>query len=332
MRYPESIARFVFALIVFVIPPGILSYQYVLQPALDGQNVHVIHAYAPEAGGFMPNVVRVPVGETVTLRFVAMDVVHGVAIGPGLDIDLGHIDPGEQKDITVTFDTSGTYTYYCTTWCSVDHWRMRGVIEVFDPQNPGLMTPPEPDPAIQRLVDEGISIDTVHSGEQMDMLMLASVPSAERGALVADSAIIPDELMSLDWQRSHSPEEALMMLRPLNPELSESESIDLVAYIWTHKVRYNRETIDSYNYNCAACHGETGQAEGPAASLLVADPPAFADPNYMFMMRGDVLYAKIRRGGMGTDMPNFGTLFTREESWALVDYLWQLAFQSEWDE
>jgi len=41
-------------------------------------------------------------------------------------------------------------------------------------------------------------------------------------------------------------------------------------------------------------------------------------------MRSDVLYAKIRRGGMGTDMPNFGTLFTPEETWALVDYLWTL--------
>ncbi len=42
----------------------------------------------------------------------------------------------------------------------------------------------------------------------------------------------------------------------------------------------------------------------------------------MFTRRSDVLYAKIRRGGMSTDMPNFGTLFTAEETWALVDYLW----------
>ena len=42
--------------------------------------------------------------------------------------------------------------------------------------------------------------------------------------------------------------------------------------------------------------------------------------------RSDVLYAKIRRGGMGTGMPNFGTVFTPEETWALVDYLWRLAY------
>ncbi len=50
----------------------------------------------------------------------------------------------------------------------------------------------------------------------------------------------------------------------------------------------------------------------------------FNDPAYMFEMRSDVLYAKIRRGGMGTDMPNFGTLFTPDETWALVEYLWTL--------
>jgi hypothetical protein len=29
---------------------------------------------------------------------------------------------------------------------------------------------------------------------------------------------------------------------------------------------------------------------------------------------------------MGTDMPNFGTLFTIEETWALVDYLHELTY------
>ncbi len=54
----------------------------------------------------------------------------------------------------------------------------------------------------------------------------------------------------------------------------------------------------------------------------------FADPGYMFTRRDDVLYAKIRRGGMGTDMPNFGTVFTPEETWALVDYLRSLSTES----
>jgi hypothetical protein len=30
---------------------------------------------------------------------------------------------------------------------------------------------------------------------------------------------------------------------------------------------------------------------------------------------------------MGTGMPNFGTLFSPEETWALVDHLWRLALE-----
>jgi heme/copper-type cytochrome/quinol oxidase subunit 2 len=84
-----------------------------------------IRAAAPEAGGFQPDAIQVKAGETVTLRFSSVDVTHGIAIGPGLGIDLGHVDPGQVKEITLTFDHAGTYTFYCNSWCSPDHWRMR---------------------------------------------------------------------------------------------------------------------------------------------------------------------------------------------------------------
>jgi hypothetical protein len=42
------------------------------------------------------------------------------------------------------------------------------------------------------------------------------------------------------------------------------------------------------------------------------------------MLKGtSALYtAKIRRGGMGTAMPYWGSIFTEEELEALVDHLW----------
>ena len=36
-------------------------------------------------------------------------------------------------DITLTFDKPGIYTFFCTRWCGVNHWRMRGTIEVSGP-------------------------------------------------------------------------------------------------------------------------------------------------------------------------------------------------------
>ena len=40
-----------------------------------------------------------------------------------------------------------------------------------------------------------------------------------------------------------------------------------------------------------------------------------------------VYYAKTRRGEMGTGMPYWGTIFTEEETWSIVDYLWTFLFR-----
>ena len=41
----------------------------------------------------------------------------------------------------------------------------------------------------------------------------------------------------------------------------------------------------------------------------------------------ELYYAKVRRGGMGTGMPSWGPVLTRDETWMLVDYLWTLQFR-----
>lgn len=328
MRFQERLARAVLLLIIVGLPAGILGHQHIQR---SGHNHFEIRAYAPEAGGFSIDYIQVNAGEPVTLRFTSMDVTHGVAIGPGLGIDLGYIEPGKHEEVTLIFDEPGTYTYYCTTWCSPNHWRMRGVIAVHDAENPNTMPRTQTDPVIERLVEEGINIDALHSGGDghEGSAGLTSIPVVERGAQFAASAVIPDELRTVAWQRTHAPVEAQSILQALNPSLSDTDLVDLVAYLWAANLEYDATTIRAYNLNCAACHGETGLADGPAASLTAVEPAEFADPSYMFAMRGDVLYAKTRRGGMGTDMPNFGTLFTQEETWALVDYLWRLALQPD---
>jgi high-affinity iron transporter len=75
--------------------------------------------------------------------------------------------------------------------------------------------------------------------------------------------------------------------------------------------------------NCAACHGESGQGDGPAARYLTDPPPAdFTDSERMAAASGVILHGKLVRGGMGTGMPYWGPIFTEDEQWALVDYLW----------
>ena len=331
-RY-EILARIAFLLILIGLPLTALGYEHVLRPLWHPHRLIKVAAYAPEAGGFSPAVIHVEAGETVTLRFTSMDVTHGIAIGPGLGADLGYIDPGQQGEITLTFDAPGTYTYYCTTWCSVDHWRMRGVIQVRDSSGIAGLPQAQPDPVIQQLVDEGINIDLLHM-EMSDHIMppFETPPSAQRGETLAASAVIPAQLEDVSWRRTHTPNEAISLLESENPALTQRELRDVAAYLWRGGVAYDADIAWQYALNCAACHGESGGAEGPAAPLTAEIPSAFANGAYMYRMRSDVLYAKIRRGGMGTDMPNFGTVFTPQETWALVDYLWILAVESELNE
>lgn len=319
----EKLARLVFLLIVIGLPAAAILYVSLPHPA-QFRTIE-IQASVPEAGGFAPASISVQAGETITLRFTSTDVTHGVAIGPGLGIDLGQIEPGLSKEATITFDQAGTYTFYCTTWCSTDHWRMRGVIDV---QSDSQVLPlAVSDAVITALVAEGVDIDAgfFSRGAAAHLDLDLSAISPARGLALLPRISTPDELLEGDWRQTHTPAEAVAMLQIANPELTEKDLVDVVAHLWLSD-QVALPAIGSYNQNCAACHGQFGNGDGPAAVALLNPPAAFADPAYMFHMRADVLYAKIRRGGMGSDMPNFGTIFTPQETWALVDYLWLLSF------
>lgn len=333
MARRELVAIMVLGLILVGVPVAALGYQYWLRPATASTRLIDIDLRVPQDGGFAPGAIMVRAGEPVTLRFAAMDVTHGVALGPGLGIDLGHVDPGQVKAITLKFDRPGTYTYYCTTWCSPDHWRMRGTIQVIDPANPAFVPTSQPDPIIAALIAEGVDIDAAHDGGMRDddpALTFERPLSAQHGADLLGSVTIPAEVSDPVWRRSHTPMQALGLLAEANPGIAQADLLDVIAYLWTVNAapgsRAEAEAL--YNQNCAACHGQYGNGDGPAADTTAEQPAAFADPAYMLDTRSDVLYAKIRRGGMGTGMPNFGTVFTPDETWALVSYLWTLPVAS----
>lgn len=334
MKHREWIARTILLLILVGLPVTVA----ISAPGtgLQSSNPRVIDVIAavPEAGGFQPNAISIQAGETVTLRFRSVDVTHGVAIGPGLGIDLGDIDPGHMKTVTLTFDKGGTYTFYCNSWCSVNHWRMRGIIDVVDPAHPNPS--PQRDPVIEALAMQGINIDDDVSMNGLTPMpvspsLFTHVPSASHGAALIASLIIPSELRDLTWRRSHTPDQALQMLIAFNPSVDRTDLGDVVAYLWIGNLfpELVASSASLYAKNCAACHGETGDGKGPVAGQTVQRPAVFADLARMTNRRSDVLYAKIRRGGMGTDMPNFGTVFTPDETWALVDYLWMFPLGSK---
>jgi plastocyanin/mono/diheme cytochrome c family protein len=332
----EVLALVALILILVALPVTLLGYQFVIRPALADVRTIDIVAAAPEEGGFQPDAIRVAAGETVRLRFSVPDVTHGIAIGPGLDLDLGHVDPGQVKEVEVTFPQPGRYTFYCNSWCSPNHWRMRGTIQVYDPQKPdALPASDNSDPVLESLAARGVDIDAPH-----DTQMLPSRrPSAERGAQIVEriGGDLSAKLADPEWRRTHSPVQGWVSL--VDAGLDEAEAWDVIGYFWLTNVDAEQLRIAGslYAKNCAACHGEEGEGQGlvgqnadqQADMDMMKEPTAFNDPQIMIGGSGDVYYAKLRRGGMGTGMPSFGPIFTPGETWMLVDYLWTFVFESD---
>jgi mono/diheme cytochrome c family protein len=296
----------------------------------------VLHARMAETGGWTPDNLTVAAREPLHLRLTSDDVTHGFAVGQ-LDQLAVDINPGEVADITLVFTKPGKYTFYCTRWCSTNHWRMRGTIEVTGSQT-------RTESAQQPLyVSLGLNIDADHQAS----ITPIAVPSAWRGALL--SLKLPEVYRSYEYYLSHTPVDVFLALRSDSTTMgmSDQDVWDLVAWIWRSNT--NPEEIRTgkqlYNANCAACHGDQGAGDGVFADQSKTSlernvtnmglgeqfkrPANFTDPGTMLSTSPAHLQGKIIRGGMGTGMPSWGAIFTEDQTWALVAYLWSFQFQLE---
>ncbi len=290
-----------------------------------------VHGKVAENGGWTPESFNAVVGQPIHLRLTSDDVVHSFAIGQS---DTAPIDvmPGQMADATLVFDKPGKYTFYCTRWCGVNHWRMRGTIEVSG-SSTEVVTPTTP-----LYVALKLSIDDPHPAEVVPV----SRPSAAQAGAPGVKVDLPAEVY-----RTQSPVEVWKQLRAasFSNGLSDMQVWNLVAWVWRSNT--TPESIASgkrlYSQNCAACHGETGQGNGVMAASLkkavpsgnmsgmpghdTAAPVNFTDARNMLGASSAILQGKIIRGGMGTGMPYWGPIFTDAQVWSLVDYLWTFQFE-----
>jgi mono/diheme cytochrome c family protein len=105
---------------------------------------------------------------------------------------------------------------------------------------------------------------------------------------------------------------------------SDQERWDVVAALWSFRTTADRLGLGERLYlkNCAACHGERGGGNGPGGKHQPKTPADFTDARRMLAGTTALYTAKIRRGGLGTGMPYWGSIFAEEELEALVNYLW----------
>lgn len=291
----------------------------------------LIHAQMAEGGGWNPDVIRAEVGKPLHLKFTSDDVVHGFAVGQ-MDMQSVDVLPGKVTDITLTFDQPGIYTFFCTRWCGLNHWRMRGTIEVA-----GASDSPEPVSA-PLYVSLNLDIDASHDAS----VILNGKPSAINGQQFTTNLPIS---LSSDYYRSHSPYQVFDDLS--NTSFTESQRWDVVAYIWQSNT--TKESLANgkqlYAQNCAACHGENGAGDGVFADdlaqagessmqtmagsedMLMQTPVDFTNPTRMLGASPALLQGKILRGGMGTGMPMWGSIFTEEQIWDLIAYIYSFQFE-----
>jgi mono/diheme cytochrome c family protein/plastocyanin len=302
-------------------------------PLLFWKSTPIIHARMADEGGWSPDVIQANVGQPLHLSLTSDDVVHGFAVGQ-MDMESVDVEPGKVTDVTLTFEKPGIYTFFCTRWCGVNHWRMRGTIEVS-----GLAVDSEPAPTIPLYVTLGIDIDAPHESPAIP----EDQPSAVRGQKLAAKLEI-SKFSDPEFYRANSPHKVFEVLVSTN--LSDSEKWDVVAYIWQSNT--TSESLanggELYAQNCAACHGENGGGDGVFADDLAAageasmqtmtsamdmsmqTPVDFTDSNRILGAAPALLQGKILRGGMGTGMPMWGSIFTEEQIWDLVAYLYSFQF------
>jgi cytochrome c oxidase subunit II len=296
-----------------------------------------IRARMPEQGGWIPGKLTAVAGQPLQLRLVSEDVTHGFAIGQ-MEMQPVDLFPGEVKEIQLTFDQSGTYTYYCTRWCGSNHWRMRGTIEVS-----GEVSPKQEEIIhVPLYIELGLDIDAPHPAQVTPQ----SRPSSRKMVDLFEQ--IPAVVRSSTYYRTHSPAEVWQVLRfdPQLQDLDDESLWSLVAALWQENTsaQWLGEGQRLYSANCAACHGENGAGDGVFARAgeqqtapetqmtdhAIKKPTDFTDPANMLGASPALLHGKIMRGGMGTGMPYWGPLFSDEQVWALVSFLYTFQFDYTW--
>lgn len=80
-----------------------------------------------------------------------------------------------------------------------------------------------------------------------------------------------------------------------------------------------------YQEQCAACHGASGQGDGPQATSGARHPADFTDAKLMASRSSRDFFQAMTRGTAGQPDHTFTNL-SEDERWAVADYLWTFIY------
>lgn len=157
---------------------------------------------------------------------------------------------------------------------------------------------------------------------------------AQSAQLLSQRAGPLPDLSTPDLVRTQAPAELYQVITqgrldklmpPWGDSLSETERWSVVAYLYT--LSTSPDQLESgkalYSAQCADCHGQSGQGDGPQAGET--RPPSFTDQAYMASTNQDSFLSAVA-DGKGEKMPGFEDKLTTDERWAVASYVRTLSF------
>lgn len=107
-------------------------------------------------------------------------------------------------------------------------------------------------------------------------------------------------------------------------QMSGDHGVPAGAAVVVNPIAATDESIRSgaaiFSQSCAACHGATGEGDGPGAAGL--DPkPADLHADHVQGNSDGAMFWIISHGREGTAMPPWNTILSEEQRWDLVNFL-----------
>ena len=174
-------------------------------------------------------------------------------------------------------------------------------------------------------VDAGRMINAGEYREMVEFAALLADRSRERADTSADYQVIAVKAQAL--QQAVLEKRSVDHVRQLSAELRGSLLAQMPNARLPDRLLPVAEVEPLFQENCAACHGVSGQGDGPLAAQLEPPPTDFTDRERALNRSVLGLFDAISYGINDTAMTAF-TQLSDQQRWSLAFYAGSLAFQS----